>query len=222
MKRQTEPELMVDEAQALAYASADFEAPHRQVIDLFRTLFPGRKVEGPVLDLGCGPGDITFRFARAFPQAKMVGVDGAPAMLELARKRLTAEGDLSARMRFIDGILPGAPIPPLAYSAIISNSLLHHLHRPEILWETVRHFGSPGTLVFICDLRRPADVSQAQTLTALYAADEPEVLRRDFFHSLLAAFEPEEVEAQLREAGLAKLQVLAVGDRHLAVHGVLG
>jgi hypothetical protein len=51
-----------------------------------------------------------------------------------------------------------------------------------------------------------------------YAGAEPEILRRDFFNSLCAAFTPDEVRAQLREAGLA-LEVLDVEDRHLVARG---
>jgi hypothetical protein len=59
----------------------------------------------------------------------------------------------------------------------------------------------------------------AESLVVTYAADAPEVLRRDFRNSLFAAFEPKEVAAQLREAGLGTLEVGVVSDRHLAVFG---
>jgi len=52
-----------------------------------------------------------------------------------------------------------------------------------------------------------------------YSGDEPEILRTDFFNSLLAAFTPAEVEAQLAEAGLADLRVEATSDRHLMISG---
>jgi len=48
---------------------------------------------------------------------------------------------------------------------------------------------------------------------------EAPVLKEDFYNSLLAAFEPGEIEAQLREAGLGALQIEQVSDRHLAVWG---
>ena len=41
-----------------------------------------------------------------------------------------------------------------------------------------------------------------------------------FRNSLFAAFEPQEVVAQIEEAGLSGLEVGVVSDRHLAVHGV--
>jgi hypothetical protein len=74
----------------------------------------------------------------------------------------------------------------------------------------------------VVDLMRPRTVAGAQRLVDDYAAGEPDILRRDFYNSLCAAFEPHEVEAQLVAAGLAGLTVEVISDRHLAVHGVPG
>jgi SAM-dependent methyltransferase len=123
-------------------------------------------------------------------------------------------------VNFIEGLLPGAPIPGLAYAAIISNSLLHHLHNPAVLWEAINRYASRGTRIFIADLYRPQNATEAQRLVDQYAAGEPEVLRRDFYHSLFAAFEPGEIEAQLAAADLHELSVEVLTDRHLVVHGV--
>jgi ubiquinone/menaquinone biosynthesis C-methylase UbiE len=40
-----------------------------------------------VLDLGCGPADVTIRFAKANPGYKFHGVDGSAAMLKLWPRR---------------------------------------------------------------------------------------------------------------------------------------
>lgn len=69
MQRRPETELMNDPVQAGAYAEADFESAHQSFIDLFVEKFPQLDITGEVLDLGCGPGDVTRRFARAFPNA---------------------------------------------------------------------------------------------------------------------------------------------------------
>lgn len=39
------------------------------------------------LDLGCGPGNISFRLADAIPGGNLLGLDGATAMLALAEER---------------------------------------------------------------------------------------------------------------------------------------
>jgi hypothetical protein len=83
----------------------------------------------------------------------------------------------------------------------------------------IRGRALPGAAVLVMDLMRPASEAAAQTLVDVYAAGAPEVLRRDFFNSLLAAFEPGEVRAQLEEAGLGHFSVAEVSDRHLVVRG---
>ena len=222
MQRITEPELMNDPAQAAAYAVADFEEAHSRIVAAFDTCFPGVELTGNILDLGCGPGDISLRFAARFPECRVVGVDGAGAMIELANQRKALAGMAGARMRFIKGLIPSAAIPPISYAAIISNSLLHHLHNPKALWETIARYADSGTRIFVADLLRPPNVTEARRLVDEYAGGEPEILQRDFYNSLLAAFEPREVDAQLAAVGLEGLSVAVISDRHLVVHGIKG
>ncbi len=218
MERQPEAELMDDLEQALAYDSADFEEPHSQVLTLFTEKFPGLELSGPVLDIGCGPGDVSCRFVRRFAGIELIGIDGAAAMLALAERRRVAEPAISQRLTYVNCLLPGSPIPVHPYQAIISSSFLHHLHRPEVLWQTVAQLAQPGCLIYMVDLMRPPDEATAQQLVDRYAAGEPAILRRDFHHSLLAAFTVAEVRQQLRAAGL-QLQVEPCSDRHLVVWG---
>src|SRR3569832_952689 len=81
MQRIPEPELMDDDAQARAYAEADFEDAHARFIALFRERFAVVDITGTVLDLGCGPADITVRFARAYPRCVVHGVVGLLVLL---------------------------------------------------------------------------------------------------------------------------------------------
>ena len=220
MQRTPEPELMDDEAQALAYAEADFAAPHDNFVALFREAFPDAELAGTVLDLGCGPADVTVRLARAFPGCRIDGVDGAAAMLKLGREAVRRAG-LENRIRLIEAYLPGSAPPLATYDAVVSNSLLHHLADPAVLWESLKRWGKPGASVFVMDLRRPDSPGLVEALVRRHAADAPEVLRRDFENSLRAAYRVEEVRGQLEACGLAGLAIHAVGDRHLTVAGRL-
>lgn len=219
MKRTLEPELMLAADQAEAYAQADFEAAHRRYPELFAEKFPTRPNKARVLDLGCGPCDVTIRFAKANPGYSFAAVDGSEAMLRYGAAAVQ-RAVLGSRITLIHGIIPGAPVPGQDYDVILSTSFMHHLHAPEVLWQTVRQFARPGTIVFITDLKRPATRKQAQQMIQHHAADEPLLLQQDFYNSLLAAFTPAEVRDQLRTAGLDDLQVEVVGDMHLVVFGV--
>ena len=77
-------------------------------------------------------------------------------------------------MRFIEARIPGIPLPADPYAAIISNSLLHHLHRPAVLWETIAVYASAGTRIYVADLLRPPTTAVARQMVDAYAAGEPE------------------------------------------------
>ena len=220
MQRIPEPELMNEAEQALAYAQADFTQPHQYFITRFQETFPAHEVNGRVLDLGCGPADITLRFARAYPDTIIDGVDGAEAMLALGRKAIAAAGQ-QQRIQLSRCYLPIDAPPQTQYDAIISNSLLHHLQQPQVLWQSVKQYAAPGAPVFIMDLLRPESKAQAQELVQLYAAEEAEILRYDFYHSLLAAYSVEEVRQQLLKAELMQLNIEIASDRHFTVSGLL-
>ncbi len=218
MKRITEPELMDSALQAKAYAEADFESAHSQIISHFTTLFPGIMIHGDILDLGCGPGDITFRFARLFNKATITGIDGASSMLKLARARAKREQFAKNRVNFIQAMIPSNDIPQKPYELIVSNSLLHHLHNPQVLWETILQQSTPNTIIFIADLCRPESREEALQLVDELASDEPKLLKNDFYHSLLAAFCPSEITSQLAKSGLAHLTINQIGH-HLIIYG---
>lgn len=215
MQRIAEPELMDDAAQAAAYAAADFAEPHNAFVAAFRARFP-TFVAGRVADLGCGPADVSLRFAHALPQVRLLGVDGAAAMLALARQASVAAG-LAERVEFLQAYLP-APLPGL-FDAVISNSLLHHLADPATLWQTILAVARPGAPILVMDLLRPESPAQAAALVARHAAAAPPVLAQDFYHSLLAAWRPDEVREQIAAAGLEQLQVAVTSDRHWIAWG---
>lgn len=210
---------MDEPEQARAYAHADFAEPHQAFVERFHQCFLDHRPRR-VLDLGCGAADVTIRFARAWPESKLTGVDGAAAMLLFAREAIARAG-LDNRIELQQTRLPDTALPRRIFDTVISNSLLHHLHDPRTLWRTVMQHAAPGAAVFIMDLRRPDSRERAGALVHEYAAAEPEILRRDFFNSLLAAFRPEEITEQLAQAGLT-LRAEAVGDRHIIVHGKTG
>ena len=221
MQRITEEELMDDPGQALAYTQADFSATHGARLQMFRSLFPALALTGPVLDLGCGSGDVLLRFARAYPDTSFVGIDGARSMLQLAQRAIDAEPGLAHRVRLQYGIIPQCELPHQRWQLVMSHSLLHQLHEPQVLWRTIAACGDSGCAVFVADLRRPATEPEARQLVQAMSSNEPQILQRDFYNSLCAAFEPDEVRAQLASAGLAQLQVRIQDPFHLSVSGVL-
>lgn len=73
-----------------------------------------------VLDLGAGTGLLAAHVATRYPEAELVLVDGAPAMLEQARATL---GD---RARIVVADLAD-PLPEGEFDAVVSALAIHHL-----------------------------------------------------------------------------------------------
>lgn len=212
---------MDDWEQVRAYAGADFSQPHQNFVDLFCARLDAASLTGVVLDLGCGAADIAIRLARALPRCVVRGVDGSAPMIELGRAAVAAAG-LSARVELYQARLNFATNSfPVDAVAVVSNSLVHHLHDPMLLWRFLAQHAFPGAKVFIMDLLRPETERRARDLVVQYAASEPAILQRDFFNSLCAAYQVDEVVAQLHAAGLRGLSVNVVSDRHWVVDGVI-
>jgi ubiquinone/menaquinone biosynthesis C-methylase UbiE len=217
MERTPEPELMDEQEQAAAYAAADWSGSHGKIPGYFRERFP-QFTGGHVIDLGCGPADVTIRFVKAFPQVTAVGVDGSEAMLAFGRQHVHA-ARLDARITFENRYLPDAALESREFDAVICNSLLHHIADPVRLWRTAVLCARPGAPVLIVDLLRPPDHETAVRLVNEHAQDAPPVLERDFIASLHAAYTVDEVQQQLRAARLSEFQVDRVDELHLVGWG---
>ena len=218
MDRILEPELMEEEQQVSAYAKADFEEENQGFVERFREYFPDFS-DGHLFDLGCGPGDIPIRFARALPSCRVTGVDASAPMIRLAEQAVVEAG-LSDRVafrceRFQD--IAGANVA----DAVISNSLLHHVPNPLQFWNRLRQFVKPGSPVLVMDLLRPESTEEARAIVDRYAANEPDILRRDFYNSLLAAFTEDEITSQLARMNLTRLLIDIPDDRHWVVGGII-
>jgi ubiquinone/menaquinone biosynthesis C-methylase UbiE len=209
---------MDSEAQTRAYADADFSDSNSLFTQKFREHFSDIPSSGSLADLGCGPGDISIRMARQYPGWTVTGLDAGANMLKLAGERLAAE-QLGDRVSFRHSYLPDSSLPAASFDALISNSLLHHLPQARVLWQSVIQLAAPGAAILIMDLMRPDNETDAQSLVDTYSGDAPEVLREDFYNSLLAAYTPGEISEQLLSAGLDKLEVGIPSDRHWIVHG---
>jgi ubiquinone/menaquinone biosynthesis C-methylase UbiE len=219
MERRLEPEVMDDAEQSRAYAEADFAQVNQGFVDRFRELYP-ELTPARMLDLGCGPADIPRRFALAYPALQVVAVDASAPMLALGREALAAAG-LNQRVELLEARIPGLDLPPHHFPAVVSNSLLHHLPDPAVLWSEIKRLGGPGAAVLVMDLFRPDSEEAARRIVDQADCSADPVLQHDFYHSLLAAFTPDEVRRQLETAGLGHLNLAVTSERHLQVWGCL-
>jgi len=219
MDRILEPELMTDGDQAAAYAQADFAQVNQGFVDRFRACFP-KAVGGTMVDLGCGPGDIPVRFARALPGFAITAVDGSEPMIALAHQAVNAAG-VEARVHPRCVRLPMLPLPLQGFDAVVSNSLVHHMPDPYLFWNEMVRLGKPGAAVLVMDLFRPESRERAREIVEQYSGNEAPVLKEDFFNSLCAAFTLREIRYQIRTRGLGGFVCELASDRHWIVWGHL-
>jgi ubiquinone/menaquinone biosynthesis C-methylase UbiE len=93
---------------------------HRRIVEL-AGMRPG---EG-ILDVGCGPGRLALVAATAAgPRSQVYGIDPAPEMVELARRRAAKAG---VPARFEVGVIEALPFPDEHFNVVLSSLMLHHL-----------------------------------------------------------------------------------------------
>lgn len=92
-----------------------------------------------VVDLGCGPGNSTELLKRRWPEARLLGLDSSPSMLEEARKRLP---DVHFEQADIATWIPERPL-----DVIFANAVMQWLPNPvEILVRLLQHLPPGGVL----------------------------------------------------------------------------
>jgi ubiquinone/menaquinone biosynthesis C-methylase UbiE len=96
------------------------------------------------LDLGTGTGQGAFAIARRFPDAQVVGVDLAEAMLAEARRKTPAE--LAEHVRFENGDASALPFPDASFD------LVAHANMIPFFDELARVLAPRGRAVFAFSL----------------------------------------------------------------------
>lgn len=109
---------------------------------------------GSVLDLGCGTGTFAISLAASRPDAEVVGIDGDPEILELARAKQGANA-----VEWREGLAGSLPFEQGRFDVVTTSLVLHHLlpaQKREAMAEAKRVL-KPGGGFFIADWGRPHD-----------------------------------------------------------------
>jgi ubiquinone/menaquinone biosynthesis C-methylase UbiE len=210
LARQLEPEVMDDDQEALDYDAMGHEQVNSRFVEDFLATGPDLK---RVLDVGTGTARIPLTLWRRAPGVRVLAIDLAASMLAVGRRNVEAAG-AGAAIELALADAKGIGHEKGAFSAVISNSILHHIPEPaRALGEMVRVLG-PGGVLFVRDLFRPRDEAELQRLVALYAASDTASQRALFEASLRAALTADELRALVGPLGLAPSSVTETSDRH--------
>ncbi len=113
---------------------------------------------GNVLDIGCGTGTLTIIAKKACPEARVVGIDGDPRILRIAKSKM-AEARLNISLEH--GMASTLPHVGDSFDRILASMVLHHLTRDDrmrVLREALRVL-KPGGELHVAELCKAQNVA---------------------------------------------------------------
>lgn len=214
LKRVLEPEVMDTAEEARDYNNMDHSSVNDVFTDDLIAFAKSVDVEiADVLDLGTGTALIPIVLCQKISDCRVMAIDMAVHMLDLARYNLEAESMIeritlakvdAKKMIFDDGM----------FNVMMSNSIVHHIPEPAVcLGEAVR-VTDAGGILFVRDLMRPETDDQVTELVQQYAGEENEHSQQMFDDSLRAALSLDEIRDIVVKLGFEAETVQATTDRH--------
>lgn len=178
-----------------------------------------------VLDLATGTGDLAIEIAESAPEARVVGLDPSPRMLEIARAKL-ARRELEQRVELVQGDAQALPFEARSFDGVsIAFGIRNVPDRPAALREMAR-VTRPGGRIAILELSEPDGVLgplarfHVHTVVPALGALLSRAPQYRYLESSIARFpRPSEFVAMLEAAGveLVSAKSLTFGVCHLFV-----
>ena len=229
MERIPEPELMEEKEQVISYDEADFSEGEVNLINQINQYLLKKNIslgeKDLIVDLGCGPGNISEKLAIKWPNTEVVGIDGSKEMIlraEYNRKNSTNRKKLR-NLRYICSDIKDIKLNNFLLkkriSLLVSNSLIHHISNLEDFFNTIRGLSNEITVNFHKDLKRPLDEKSALELKEQCSTKYNEILTNDYYASLRASYSFKELKDFILENDLSSLEVFEDGDKYLIVYG---
>lgn len=108
--------------------------------------------DGTVLDLACGTGDLTFGASTFVPAGRVIGVDLAPTMLEIAERRRRPE---HARVTFELSDMCDTKLPDASVDAVTAGYALRNAPNYAMALHEIHRVLKPGGCFVSLDFYRP-------------------------------------------------------------------
>jgi ubiquinone/menaquinone biosynthesis C-methylase UbiE len=110
-----------------------------------------------VLDLGCGTGTLTIQIKQLIPQIELVGLDGDPSVLKIARDKAKIAG---VDIQWQEGLAYDLPYPSALFDRVLSCLMIHHLTAPNKLkaFREVFRILKPGGEFHLLDFGKPTNL----------------------------------------------------------------
>ena len=172
----------------------------RETISLLRdaaNIQPG----STVLDIGSGPGHVAGALAEA--GAAVTGIDFSARMVEVAHRHYP-------QATFLEADAEQLPFDDASFEAVVSNFVIHHLARPDVVFREVYRVLEPGgSFAFVVFERPEAQSSIGAFFEAVAAHHDSDELP----HGPLFGADRSAYAAPLNASGLS--------DLHVETHDIL-
>ena len=228
MERIPEPELMSKKEQVISYAEADFSEGEVNLINQINYYLLRKNIslneKDLIVDLGCGPGNISEKLAIKWPNTEVVGIDGSKEMILMAelKNKIANNQKKLKNLRYVCSDIKNIK-PSFLFkkkiSLLVSNSLIHHITHLEDFFNTLRSLSSNMTVNFHKDLKRPLNEESALELKAQCSIKYNEILTNDYYASLRASYTYKELKDYTLKNNLSSLEVFEDGEKYLIVYG---
>lgn len=219
LERILEPEVMDSEQEAKEYNEMDHSEVNRRFVEdllAFASSVAAPETEfelGDVLDMGTGTALIPIELCKQHSDCRVMAIDMAVSMLDLARYNVEAQG-MRERITLAQVDAKQMGYDNGAFDVVISNSIIHHIPEPYGCVKEMVRVADDGGIVFVRDLMRPEDLDTLEGLVQTYAGEETEYSQKLFRDSLHAALSLDEIRLLVSDFGFDADTVAATSDRH--------
>ena len=178
-----------------------------------------------IVDLGCGPGNISEKLSIKWPNAMVVGIDGSKEMIRMAEsnKNKFSNQNRLKNLRYICADIKNFEASEVFLekniSLLVSNSLIHHITYLDDFFNCIKRLSSYMTINFHKDLKRPNNEKLALELKEKCAEKYDDILTDDYYASLKASYTLKELQNFIFENKLSSLEVFEEGDQYLVIYG---
>ena len=221
MDRIPEPELMENENQVFSYSEADFSEGENNFIDFMVEYLKRREISlsrnDLIIDLGCGPGNITEKLSLKWPYVNVIGIDGSKEMILKAEsnKKQNNKNKKFDNLTYICKDIKEIELKDVSskneLSLLVSNSFIHHITHIEEFFDCVVRLSSDETINFHKDLKRPIDERTAIEMKEKCSTKFDHILIQDYFASLKASYSTEELRKFIFNKKFTSMKVIDDG-----------
>ena len=229
MDREPEPELMNKKSQVKAYCSADFSLGEINFIKFISNYLKINNINlsrnDLIVDLGCGPGNISEKLSERWPDVNVLGIDGSQEMIREAESRMLKNKimnkfrNLNYLCSDIRKISTHEILSRKKINLLVSNSFIHHIIDIDHFFKFIVNLSNRETINFHKDLIRPKDEETALKLKDKCSQKYSSILTNDYYASLKASYRINEVQEKILELNLNYMNVIEESEEYLIVYG---